>query len=220
MYLAIKRLIDLLLSSIIILILFPFLLIISVILLCTGEGYIFYLQQRIGYKKRHFNIYKFATMLKDSPNIGTGTITMRNDPRVFRFGRFLRMTKLNELPQIINVFTGDMSFVGPRPLVQRQFEFYPAEVQDRIYNSKPGITGIGSIIFRDEEKLISESKEPPFEFYKRVIAPYKGEVEMWYQKNRSLKTDFLIMFLTAWIIVSPESDLAFRVFKGLPQRQF
>jgi len=220
MYKVIKRLLDLVLSSIILILLLPILLPICIILKFTGEGYIFYFQRRIGYKNKYFDIYKFATMLKNSPNMGTGSITMRNDPRVFPFGRFLRMTKINELPQIINVVIGDMSFVGPRPLVQRTFDMYSDDVKDKIYNSKPGITGIGSIIFRDEERLISESKEPPFEFYQRVIAPYKGALEMWYQDHRSIKTDLLLMFLTAWIIIAPESDLAFKIFKDLPERTF
>jgi lipopolysaccharide/colanic/teichoic acid biosynthesis glycosyltransferase len=220
MYKAIKRLIDLTGSTILLVLLLPILLPICIILKFTGEGYIFYFQKRIGYKNKYFDIFKFATMLKDSPNIGTGTITTRNDPRVFPFGRWLRMTKINELPQIINVVKGDMSFVGPRPLVQKTFDFYPEDVRNRIYNSKPGITGIGSIIFRDEEKLISEAKESPFEFYGRVIAPYKGALEMWYQDHQSLKTDLLIVFLTVWAIIAPQSDLVYKVFKDLPERRF
>ncbi|WP_298740358.1 sugar transferase [uncultured Chitinophaga sp.] len=220
MYKVIKRLIDLTGSTILLILLLPILLPICIILKFTGEGYIFYLQRRIGYKNKYFDIFKFATMLKNSPNIGTGTITTRNDPRVFPFGKWLRMTKINELPQIINVVKGDMSFVGPRPLVQKTFDFYPEDVKSRIYNSKPGITGIGSIIFRDEEKLISEAKEPPFEFYGRVIAPYKGALEMWYQDHQSLKTDVLIVFLTVWAIIAPQSELVYKVFKDLPERRF
>ena len=145
----------------------------------------FYFQKRIGWKNKDFYIWKFATMLKNSMNIGTGSITLRNDPRVTPLGGFLRKTKINELPQIINVLKGELSLVGPRPLVQKTFDAYPLEIKQEIYKTKPGITGIGSIVFRDEEKLISDSKMDPHEFYKMKIALHKGELEMWYKKNIS-----------------------------------
>ena len=112
---------------------------------------------------------------------------MKNDPRVLPFGSFLRKTKINELPQIINIIIGDLSIVGPRPQMRVDFEKYSKEVQDKIYNVKPGLTGIGSIVFRDEESLISSAaeNEDPHDFYKRIIAPYKGEIEIWYQDHRS-----------------------------------
>ena len=140
----------------------------------TGERQVFYLQKRLGYKNKIFNIIKFATMLQNSPNIGTGLVTLRNDPRVTAVGKFLRISKLNELPQILNVIKGDMSIVGPRPLVDKTFNDYPENIRYKIYDSKPGITGIGSIIFRDEEYLLSNCKIPPEEYYEKVIAPYKG----------------------------------------------
>ena len=128
-------------------------------------------------------------------NIGTGSITLQNDPRVTKIGSFLRKTKINELPQIINILKGDISLVGPRPLVTKTFSAYNEEVQSKIYNVKPGLTGIGSIIFRDEESIISAVKdEDPHEFYKRVIAPYKGELEMWYQATQFFLFRFTINF--------------------------
>ena len=157
-------------------------------------------------------------MLKNSPNIGTGNITLRNDPRVTSIGKFLRKSKINELPQIVNVLKGDMSIVGPRPTVKKHADAYSNEIRDKIYSIKPGITGIGSIIFRDEEDLISQSEMEPFEFYKKCIIPYKAKVELWYQKNRSLVTDFLIIFLTAWVIVFPTSNLLNKIFNDLPER--
>lgn len=220
MYHFFKRIIDLLISGIVFLICLPLFIPILILQLLTGEGYVFYFQKRIGFKRRYFDIWKFATMLKDSPNIGTGSITLRNDPRVTPMGKFLRPTKLNELPQVINVLKGDLSIVGPRPLVDRTFNAYTKDIQDKIYQVKPGITGIGSIIFRDEELLISNSNEDPHIFYKKVIAPYKGALEMWYQKNASLLTDFKIIFLTAWVIISPKSDLPYKIFKDLPKRTF
>jgi len=222
MYFFIKRILDILLAFTVLIILSPLLIPLLIGLRLTGEGYIFYLQKRIGYKKRYFNILKFATMLKDSPNIGTGSITLRNDSRITPMGGFLRKTKINELPQVINVLKGDLSIVGPRPLVDKTFSAYTREIQDVIYNVKPGITGIGSIIFRDEEALFEQKAEgkDPHEFYQESIAPYKGALELWYQKNQSLYTDFMIVFLTAWTILYPKSDLHFKVFKNLPKRTF
>ncbi len=186
----------------------------------TGEGHIFYFQERIGQFCRNFKIIKFATMLKNSPNIGSGTITTRNDPRVLPMGKFLRITKLNELPQILNVLIGNMSFVGPRPLVAKQFGYYTSEIQIQIMQSKPGITGIGSIVFRDEEELVSKSTLPPQEFYQKVISPYKGALEIWYSNNKNFYFDFMILFLTAWAIIFKESKLVYKVFKDLPKKNF
>lgn len=217
MYVFCKRVFDILFSLLIIVILSPFFIIIFPLLRFTGEGYVFYYQKRIGYKNKTFDIIKFATMLKDSPNLGTGLITLRNDPRVTPMGGFLRKTKLNELPQVFNVLKGDMSFVGPRPLVDKTFEPYSDFVKANIYNVKPGITGIGSIVFRDEEKLMTECEMDPKVFYNTVISPYKGDLEMWYLKNQSIKTDFLILFLTGWHIVYSPSRLATVLFKTLPK---
>lgn len=161
-------------------------------------------------------------MLSNSPNMGTGSLTLKNDSRVLPFGFFLRKTKINELPQILNVLIGDLSIVGPRPQMQVDFEKYSDEVQQKIYNVRPGLTGIGSIVFRDEESLISlaSENENSHDFYKRVIAPYKGELEMWYQKNRSLYLDFQLIFITAWAILVPETRIYEQWFKDLPKREF
>jgi lipopolysaccharide/colanic/teichoic acid biosynthesis glycosyltransferase len=220
MYKILKRLLDLLIAGITFVFFLPLFIPIVIGQKLTGEGYVFYFQKRIGYKNQYFYIWKFATMLKNSPNMGTGSITLRNDPRVTPMGKILRPTKLNEFPQVINVLKGDLSIVGPRPLVDRTFDAYSKEVQEIIYNVKPGITGIGSIVFRDEESLISNSNEDPHIFYKRVIAPYKGELELWYQNKASLYTDVMIIFLTAWAIIFKDSQLYYKVFKDLPQRTF
>ena len=220
MYLFIKRLVDIVLTVIAILVLLPFMLPIAIILRFTGEGYVFYYQKRIGYKNSYFSIIKFATMLKNSPNIGTGSITLRNDPRLLPLGKFLRKTKINELPQILNVLKGDMTLVGPRPLVDRTFNAYPEDIRFKVYDSKPGITGVGSVFFRDEEAIISNSTLPPHEFYETVIAPYKGALEMWYNSHKNLYVDFMILFLTFWVIVFPESKLMYKIFKDLPEKSF
>ena len=218
MYLFIKRFFDLLFSLVALVILAPLLIPIMIILKLTGEREVFYFQKRIGHKNREFDIWKFATMKKDSPNIGTGEITLRNDPRVTNVGRFLRRTKINELPQVFNVLVGDMSIVGPRPLMKKSFELYNPEVQKLIYRTPPGITGIGSVIFRDEEEIISNS--PDIQAAYRQIFKYKGEVEMWYQKHISFYTDTMIIFLTAWHIIFSKSQLVYKVFPSLPKRPF
>ena len=161
-------------------------------------------------------------MLSNSANMGSGSLTLRNDPRVLPFGSFLRKTKINELPQILNIIIGDLSIVGPRPQMQVDFEKYSDDVQGKIYNVRPGLTGIGSIIFRDEESLISAAseQEDPHKFYKRVIAPYKGELEMWYQENYSIYLDFQLIFMTAWVILFPKSKLYNKWFKNLPEKSF
>jgi len=180
MYRATKRFFDFVVAFIALVLLSPFLVVIMIALWATGEHEVFYRQRRIGYRNGTFGIWKFATMLKDSPNLGTGSLTVRGDPRVTPVGRFLRATKLNELPQLINVLTGEMSFVGPRPQMKVDFDIYPDEVRAEIYSVPPGVTGIGSIVFRDEELLLSRPGVDPRAFYEEKIAPYKGALELWY----------------------------------------
>lgn len=220
MYKYIKRFFDLVFAIILIIAISPFFIPIIILLRITDEGEVWYKQKRIGYKNEYFKIWKFATMLKNSPNIGTGSLTVRNDPRVTKIGKYLRKSKINELPQLINVLTSEMSFVGPRPQMEVDFNAYSNEVKKKIYDAKPGITGIGSIIFRDEEKFLSETELEPKQFYSEKIAPYKGELEMWYQKNQSFITDFKILCLTLWVIIFPESDMTYKVFKSLPKKSF
>lgn len=212
-----KRLFDVFAAVVALVLLAPFLLPVVVALRLTGEGEVFYGQTRVGFRRQNFRIWKFATMLKNSPNMGAGSLTLRNDPRVTPLGKYLRKSKINELPQLLNLLLGDMTLVGPRPQMQVDFEAYPLHIQERIYNMKPGITGIGSILFRDEERLLSVPGRDPRQFYQEKIAPFKGELEMWYQRNASLLTDFKILFLTGWIILHPSSELHNRVFPGLPR---
>ncbi|MBS1759506.1 MAG: sugar transferase [Bacteroidetes bacterium] len=219
MYKHIKRFLDIILSFIALIILLPIFIPVIILLLLTGEHEVFYRQDRVGYKNKIFRIWKFATMLKNSPNMGDGDITKRGDPRITSFGKFLRQSKINELPQLINILIGDMSFVGPRPLMKVGFDRYSDELKSKVYNVIPGLTGIGSIVFRDEELVITQSKLPPQETYRTMILPYKGALEIWYQQHRSFYTDFMILFLTAWYIVFPKSDLVNKVFPSLPKRE-
>lgn len=215
-YRIVKRLFDITFAAAGLTVLLPLFLPIMLLLKFTGEGEIFYRQSRVGHKNKHFGIWKFATMLKNSPSMGTGSLTLRNDPRVTTIGRFLRKTKINELPQLINVLTGDMSFVGPRPQMQVDFDVYPSTVKKRIYDVPPGITGIGSIVFRDEERLLSVAGLDPKLFYATKIAPYKGALELWYIENQSFVSDFKILILTAWVVVLPSQTSIYKYWKNLP----
>ena len=223
MYNILKRTFDILTSGIAIIILSPLLIPVIIGLKLTGEGYILYKQERIGYKNKQFLIWKFATMLKDSANMAGGIMTTEKDPRITPMGGFLRKSKINELPQLFNILFGHMSVVGPRPVMKVSFEAYPEKIQKVIYNAKPGLTGIGSIIFRDEEKLITDVKNnggDTWEFYKDKIYPFKGELEIWYQNNRSFFLDLKLIFITAWVIFNPNSKVYEKFFKDLPKRQF
>lgn len=223
MYLIFKRTCDILLSSILLLILSPLLIPIVIGLKLTGEGYIFYKQERVGFKNQNFSILKFATMLKDSPNMAGGIMTTKKDPRITPMGGFLRKSKINELPQLINILLGDMSFVGPRPVMSISFNTYPDNVKKVIYNVKPGLTGIGSIVFRDEEQLISAIKEKgldTWDFYSNKLYPFKGKLEIWYQSKQNFIVDFNIIIITAWVILNSKSNLVYKIFKSLPKRDF
>ena len=209
------RFFDITFSLLALICLLPLFLTIFAILRFSGEGYIFYCQNRVGMGGRVFPLLKFATMLKNSPSIGAGEITLKNDPRVLPLGKFLRKTKINELPQIFNILWGDISIVGPRPMVPNTFQKYSKEAQVALNKLKPGLTGVGSIIFRDEEKFL-EGKKNPQEFYDDFIIPYKNDLEIWFIKNSSLKTYFIIIFLTAWVIFFSGSRLPHQLLKGLP----
>lgn len=164
---------------------------------------------------------KFSTMLKGSIHLGSKTVTLRDDPRVTTLGKHLRYSKLNELPQLINVWKGDMSFIGPRPLLPNSFLKYDRAVQEHIAPCYPGISGIGSILFRDEERIISAISElgiDPLKYYRKFIYPYKGQLEVWYVENISLTTDLWLILLTVYALFSPSSEFVFRVFPDLPRK--
>ncbi|MDI6780738.1 MAG: sugar transferase [bacterium] len=212
-----KRVFDIIAALVGMLLFLPLSIPIMLILRFTNEGEVFYIQQRVGKGYKLFGILKFASMIKNSPNIGAGLLTVENDPRIFPFGRFLRKTKLNELPQLINVLKGDMSIVGPRPQVPAHFEFFPEHVKRELIKIKPGLTGIGSIVFRDEETILHNSGKSYNEYYENDIAPYKGEIELWYIKNMSLWLDIVLIFLTVWVVFFPKSILYEKILKGLPE---
>lgn len=209
------RIFDILLSCFALLCLSPFLLAVMLVLRFTGEGEVFFLQERVGYGGTPFKLFKFVTMRKKSEVTGTGTVTLKNDPRVLPVGKFLRKTKLNELPQLMNIVIGDMSVVGPRPQTRRCFDAFPERSKREIIKVRSGLTGLGSIIFRDEEEIMGRAADP-VRCYDQVIMPYKGLVEEWFVAHRGLRTYVWCIFITAWVILFPKSQIVYRVFRDLP----
>lgn len=223
MYKYFKRFADVIVSALSLLILFPILFPIIVGLLFTGEGYVWFFQERVGYKNKKFTIWKFATMLKDSAKMPGGYLTTINDPRITPMGGFLRKSKINELPQLINIFKGDMSFIGPRPVMEISFMSYPKEIREFIYSVKPGLTGLGSLIFRNEEALITKVKSlgmDPVEFYKNEIYPFKGELEKYYQEKRGFFTDLKIFIGTILVVLFPNDRIPYFLFPNAPFKTF
>ena len=210
------RFFDILFSGVAILALLPFMVPIAIVLKFTGEGEVFFLQERIGKNGKKFKLLKFATMLKNSPNIGTGTVTMMDDPRVLPVGAFLRKTKINELPQLLNIILGDMSIIGPRPLTDQTFEAYSTNTKSILTQVRPGLSGIGSIIFSREEAILN-GPAASLDFYSKVVAPYKGKLEEWFVCNKSLSVYFRAIFVTAYTVVFPETRIAWKAFKNLPE---
>ncbi len=210
-----ERFFDIVFSGLALLVLSPLLVPIVIILKFSGEGEVFFLQERIGEEGALFKLFKFATMLKDSPNLGTGTVTMRGDPRVLPVGKFLRKTKINELPQLLNIFFGDMSIIGPRPLTAQTFGAYSDTTQAVIKRVKPGLSGVGSIIFRGEEDIM-HGATASVDFYDDVIAPYKGALEEWFVSHKGLYIYFMAILITIWAVLFPKTQVAWRVFRGLP----
>ena len=210
------RIFDILFSFTALLLFLPFGLIIALILRFTGEGEVFYIQNRIGKEGRYFGLLKFATMLKNSPSIGNGDITVKDDPRILPLGHFLRKSKVNEIPQLINILLGDMGVVGPRPQTSKNFEYFPAEEKKYILSMRPGLTGIGSIVFRDEETIVANSGKPVEKCYCEVIGPYKAKLEAWYYKRQTIANYFLLIFITAWVVFFPRSKIYIRIWPSLP----
>ncbi len=209
----IKRLFDILVSGSVLLILALPLSIIIFILKVTGEKEAFYFQDRVGFLGKIIKVTKFVTMVKNSPNLGTQDITLKNDPRVLPVGKFLRKTKLNEVPQFWDVFVGKLSLVGWRPLMPKGFADYPQWVQDKIVHVKPGLTGLGSLVFRDEEAIIAKAQLEGRDLrtcYREDIMPYKGALESWYVDHRNLWVDLKIMVATALAVLMPN----WRGFRG------
>ena len=209
-----KRLFDLLASAVALILLSTALVPIIVALRLTGEGEVFYRQPRLGRRGKSFDILKFATMLKDSPNMVGGDITAGNDPRVLPLGRFLRKSKINELPQLFNVLSGDMSVIGYRPLTPRVAALFPPGHWQALAALRPGLSGIGSIVFRDEERLFHIAADRQTA-YAEVIAPYKAALERWYAEHQSFLLDMKLIGLTILAVMITDFDVG-SYLRGLP----
>jgi len=214
-----ERFFDIVFSGFALMVLLPLLVPVALTLRLSGEGEIFFTQERIGRCGKTFRLFKFVTMLKDSPKLGTGTVTMKDDPRILPVGKFLRKTKVNELPQLLNIFLGEMSIIGPRPLTSQTFASYAPNTQQIVKQVRPGLSGIGSIIFRNEEEIMHGALAS-VNFYDNIIAPYKGSLEEWFVLNKGLYIYFLAIFMTIWAIFVPTSKLAWKIFKDLPEPSF
>jgi lipopolysaccharide/colanic/teichoic acid biosynthesis glycosyltransferase len=212
-----KRTLDILFSATALLVLSPLLLLVAILLRCTGEGCVFYRQERVGRGGRTFFLYKFVTMRKECGHTPRDLLTAEDDPRILPLGRILRGAKINELPQLFNVLLGDMSVIGPRPQVRPHFDMYPEQVKRELVKVRPGLSGIGSIIFRDECSLVSRCGKEYNRCYAEDIAPYKGKLELWYVQHQSALLDLLLIFLTVLVILFREGRYGLPLLKGLPQ---
>lgn len=188
-----KRMFDLLVSFCGLLLLWPVLLVSAVLIKLTSPGPALYRQQRMGLNFQPFDILKFRTMVVDAHKLG-GQITAGRDPRITSVGHFLRKTKIDELPQLINVFKGEMSFVGPRPEVPRYVEMFRDDYAE-LLKVRPGITDIASLKYRHESELLGESDNPETT-YVQVILPDKIALAKEYIRRSSILFDLQLIFKT------------------------
>lgn len=188
-----KRAFDFLSALLGLILLFPFFLLIGVLIKFDSAGPVFYLQERVGEKGKLFNLFKFRTMRMGADKSTAITVGNR-DPRITRFGYYLRKFKVDELPQLINVVIGNMSLVGPRPELKKFVDLYSSE-QRKVVEVKPGITDYASIKFRNENELLA-GKTDPVEFYIEQIMPVKLELNLKYIQNQSFLLDIKIIYQT------------------------
>jgi len=183
----------------------------------TGNK-IFFRQKRVGLKGKIFNVLKFTTMIENSENMGAGTITLKNDSRVLPIGKILRKSKLNELPQLINILKGDMSVIGPRPQDIAGFNAFKKEEQSIIIQVRPGLSGVGPIFFRDEDEIIARACMTDKKlFYDEHIAPYKGKIEAWYVENKNISLYFSLIFMTIYVVLRPKNKIDYlKLFTAFP----
>ncbi|OPJ66120.1 sugar transferase [Clostridium chromiireducens] len=189
----VKRIFDLVCSTLGLIVLSPVFIFISIRIKSGSDGPIFFKQIRVGEKSKEFEILKFRTMVVDAEKLGR-QITVGNDSRITKIGAFLRKYKLDELPQLINVFKGDMSLVGPRPEVPRYVKLYD-EKQRKVLEVKPGITDLASIRYRDENELLGEAENPD-EFYINTIMPDKLALNLEYISRNNIFLDIYIILQT------------------------
>jgi lipopolysaccharide/colanic/teichoic acid biosynthesis glycosyltransferase len=194
-----KRIFDVTASIIGLIVLLPLFIIIAILIKLNDKGPIFYKQKRIGQNFKPFELLKFRTMVVNADKIGPA-VTKDGDPRITKIGKFLRKTKLDELPQLWNVIRGDMSIVGPRPEVEKYIQYYENDYKE-ILKVRPGITDYATIKFRNEEEILSKYDDTESAYIKYVL-PEKIKLYKTYIKEISFFTDLKIIFWTLWRIVS------------------
>jgi len=192
------RFFDVLISTVLLVVLSPFLLIIALLIIATSKGPAIFVQQRVGKNNINFNIYKFRTM---RVNISGTAITIGRDKRITRIGRLLRKLKLDELPQLFNVIKGDMSLVGPRPEIRRYVDMYKPEDMF-VLSVRPGITDYASLQYRNENELLAKADDPE-KFYIDAVMPAKLALNKHYISNKGLKAYFFIIFRTILTVFNP-----------------
>jgi len=210
------RFFDLLFSFFLLILLFPLLLLVCIWNVLTGEHEIFYKQIRIGKNGKQFEIIKFATMLKNSSELGTGGFTEFNDSRFLPLGSFMRKTKINELPQLLNILRGEMSLVGFRPLTKGSFNRVLDIGDKTTYSNMPGITSPASIFLRNEEQILMKVEDKQ-KYYDEHILPFKVSLDEWWAKNNSVFNYFAILFLTALSLFLPFHLLPIKILRNLPK---
>lgn len=194
-----KRLFDVLMASLGLVVLGPLLLLIAVAVRLDSSGPVFFRQERVGRHGRLFRIHKFRTMRHGPAGAGL-QITVGSDQRITRVGGFLRKSKLDELPQLIDVWLGDMSLVGPRPEVPRYVAVYPPAMRDKVLSVRPGITDLASITYRDEAAVLARAADPEQAYVDEVL-PHKLRLAAQYVDQASLATDIALIVRTIWAIV-------------------
>jgi lipopolysaccharide/colanic/teichoic acid biosynthesis glycosyltransferase len=194
----IKRMFDVVFSILGMVLLFPILLPIAILIKSESNGPIFFRQSRVGLRGKIFQIHKLRTMYVNSENIGR--ITIGNDRRITSFGKFLRRYKIDELPQLIDVLSGSMSIVGPRPEIEEYVDTYPKDIKKKILSVKPGITDYASITMIDESLLLANYSNPQ-EAYAKSVLPKKLELSTKYVENNNIFLDIKIILLTIQKII-------------------
>jgi lipopolysaccharide/colanic/teichoic acid biosynthesis glycosyltransferase len=195
-----KRLFDLLMSALGLLVLVPLFIVIALWIKRDSPGPVFFRQERVGRHGRSFHIHKFRTMRAAPVGQGGLQLTVGADPRITRSGHFLRRHKLDELPQLIDVFRGKMSLVGPRPEVPRYVAHYPKDVRDKVLSVRPGITDPASIEFRREAELLARSNDPE-RTYIEVVMPQKLQLALRYVEQAGLRADLRLILRTVQVLV-------------------
>ena len=217
MYPYIKRFCDLIFALAGLLVTSPIVLLVIILKKLAGEKEIFYIKGRVGKGGRLFPFIKLSSMTPAKKGEKTSSLTLSNDSRITPLGHFIRKTKIDEFPQFVNIIRGELSFVGHRALMPKIHKDYTKSVKRELSKIRPGVTGLATVVFRNEAQLLADSHyTDELKFYKEVIGPAKGAIEMIYTQNQSFILDLTILLLTVWQIFRPQSLLGYKwlIFRG------